>query len=307
LYCRSLKVQINFSFSLKMATLGPYSQSLGLTEMSITENQMPVLNSTPNGLVLELKRYCDIKGIHFIETLCKINPNLVSANPLSIDAKLRRIKDKKKKLLSKKKLKGFKNKTELLAQEFKIQGRQCKISERPDCDAESTTPLKDGISKSSSKDFCAQVDPEFEPHCQLSLKYRLRVKRSKRTANVTSNKMQYEKEQDIKLKARIGHYSIRNVNKRDETARKNLHKLRVTQRLVLKQQKLLARRNVQECDYLAIESKFANLERNMDSLNDSLAIEKAKNISLLENNSYLRMEIRRLQVNTNEKESGIRS
>jgi hypothetical protein len=42
------------------------------------------------------------------------------------------------------------------------------------------------------------------------------------------------------IERRIGHFSVRNINKRAETPTKNLHALRNAQRLVLKQDRQLA-------------------------------------------------------------------
>ncbi|XP_045198613.2 uncharacterized protein LOC123552927 [Mercenaria mercenaria] len=128
-----------------------------------------------------------------------------------------------------------------------------------------------------------------------------------------SQKIQDQNENLNEIQNRIGHYSVRNVNKRDETAKKNLHALRDTQRLALKQERQLKvtteklKTAEQQSKKLSIDTKalsdeVTSLSNEVEILKQQISSEKSKKLSAQKYNSHLRNELRSLRVkfkNTN--------
>ena len=64
------------------------------------------------------------------------------------------------------------------------------------------------------------------------------IKKRQKHVQVLQRKIKTSREKLIQLEGRRGHYSVRNVNKRDEISRQNMKKLRETQQTLRKTTKL---------------------------------------------------------------------
>ena len=109
------------------------------------------------------------------------------------------------------------------------------------------------------------------------------------------------------LEARIGHYAVKNVNKRDETAKKNLSLLRSSERSVRQLKNLLSKTEskYQQCEKHINEIKTEKKELHdrlvkMENLEVLHEQENKKKISAQKNASYLRSEIKRLKSEAHE-------
>jgi hypothetical protein len=81
------------------------------------------------------------------------------------------------------------------------------------------------------------VDPTFDRKAINLQKYE--VNKLTKEYNRLKKKIISNKELGSRLEKRVGHYSVRNVNKRDLKAKENLYSLRDLQRTVRKQEKLI--------------------------------------------------------------------
>ena len=102
------------------------------------------------------------------------------------------------------------------------------------------------------------------------------------------------------LESRIGHYSIKNVNKRDETAKKNLSFLRASERGVRQLKHALTKieTNYQNCKQQLAESETQNKElvgmiEELRKVKEICEQESKKKVSAQKNASYLRLELQR--------------
>lgn len=231
---------------------GPYCKQNCLSNELLTEGvNLPQISFISNGLVLEFKSLFEKAGntnekVYY--TLCQINSAFCLGTVQSVYAKVCRLIENKKKLASKKKLPGFKSVQELLDSQFHPpvprHAANNEISEhsppaRETANSVNATPLvfhDNNEQPNQTKE--TQTDHECDIQSDLKntnlLKYTL-GKLTKR--NNQLEKTIEEKNAKIQLlDARVGHYSVRNVNKRDQTARDNLTAFRKAQRKLNKQE-----------------------------------------------------------------------
>ena len=122
------------------------------------------------------------------------------------------------------------------------------------------------------------------------------------------NKNRMEREIDQKLEklslleSRVGHYAVKNVNKRDETAKKNLSLLRTSERSVRQLKNVLAKNegNYQICKKQLVEVKAQNKEllsrlQDLENIKTMHVQESKKKVSAQKNASYLRLELKRMK------------
>ncbi|KAH3806870.1 hypothetical protein DPMN_135198 [Dreissena polymorpha] len=109
-------------------------------------------------------------------------------------------------------------------------------------------------------------------------------------------------EQNLKLKKckhRIRHYSFKNVNKRDESAKQNQTLLRKAQKLLRKQTKDL--QNIQETrdvlknENLLLEESVQNLKSNLEVVTVQLRTKLKKKKLAQKSNSRLRKKVAEIQ------------
>ncbi|XP_045190091.2 uncharacterized protein LOC123547228 [Mercenaria mercenaria] len=249
--------------------IGPFCKELGLQLHTIADIK-PLTNChILNGVVLELyTQYRNISKV--VDVLVRLNPELSTIHVNTLKSRINRIVEIKKKLVSKKKVKGVTSVDDLKRQIFenvpvkkKLYVTPCKNLNKS-CE-NSSADLTDEIAllsprgseidtipvKQSNENVRDNVSPDNlnspEPHNvetfnknekkSLNL-FDYEIKKKANSLQRVVHEIESAKEHLKSLESRIGHYSVRNVNKRDETAKRNLHLLRETQRQLLRQKKL---------------------------------------------------------------------
>jgi hypothetical protein len=304
-----------------MSALGPFCQSAGISTTSLEDpetEKLPELGVVTNGIALELKNYADTNSWtiqRYLVILAKIDPNFASVvNLSSVTSKINTVKEQKKKLTSKKKVKGVKNVNELLARQFSapIQRKDScqntqneqdslKVKDVPknaNCEQETDIPNVQSpvFPNVQSPVFCTrEVQTEHETDIsELNvLKYKVRVQ--ERRLKQLSNKVSEKKCTLENLNKTVGHYSVKNVNKRDANSRKNLHALRETHRQLLKQQKIVKSQQQHSSTRSDLQKEISALKSQLETLKDCYETEKEKKLSVQKKNSYLKSEISRLR------------
>lgn len=147
-----------------------------------------------------------------------------------------------------------------------------------------TIQLINNISVADTKDChstatqTGDVDYDDLNKCTNLLQYQ-NAKQEKHSKKLSSI-IQEQKEKVNELQNRIGHYSVRNINKRDETAKKNLHLLRNTQRQILKQDRQLK----QTAEKLRkVKEELVNLCTERNNLSDTVTA-LTNEVELLQHN-----------------------
>ena len=111
--------------------LGPYCQTLGLTSAKLTNTQLQNLHvpesRITNGLVLEIKQHYDsLKNV--VTCLKLLNPSFERVHNNTINSRILKLTENKKKLRNKKKVKGYKNLTDFLEEPVKFSGTITDVS-----------------------------------------------------------------------------------------------------------------------------------------------------------------------------------
>ena len=122
-----------------------------------------------------------------------------------------------------------------------------------------------------------------------------------KNANRTERKIQQKLEKISSLDSRIGHYAVKNVNKRDETAEKNLSLLRASQRCgrhlkCLLEHVLKNRESQKQLAAAKLENKKLN-ERlfQLEHITEMCDKEIKKKVSAQKSASYMRIDLRHLK------------
>ncbi|XP_060599218.1 putative leucine-rich repeat-containing protein DDB_G0290503 [Ruditapes philippinarum] len=250
--------------------IGPFCKQIGLHINSLDEIN-PLRNShILNGVILEL--FSHFKNCtKIVDVLIRLNPDLSAVNINTLKSRINCVIEIKKKLVSKKKVKGITSLEDLKSQVFESTSNK-KLNQTPrknaqnSCDDKSPnrpnkhmhspcqsksekSHIEEGNEPPLTKDNIPQYDKEKTPihekvtsPCSKSERKALNLfdyeiqKKNKNLLGIL-REVETAKEQLQTLNNRIGHYSVRNVNKRDETAKKNLHLLRDAQRQLLRQKK----------------------------------------------------------------------
>ncbi|XP_045173195.2 uncharacterized protein LOC123534827 [Mercenaria mercenaria] len=294
-----------------MTGLGPFCQSAGISETSLEKGEAPPLGLVTNGLVLELEKFANERDWtlqKLLELLSQIDKNFASVVNLSaLTSKLSTVKDQKKKLTSKKKVKGVKNVKELLAKQFcapvqRTNKEICGIPEQTEQENETeicqeeiqpTLVVKTVQSPLSKLSKEVQTENETDVKEVNLLTYKIRVQERKLVQ--LSNKVSEKKSELENVTSAKGHYSVKNVNKRDETARKNLHALRDAQRKTIKQDKIIKKQEHYKLDFINFQQEYADLKEKVETLTEKCEAEKKKKVALQKTNSYLRGEVNQLR------------
>lgn len=289
-----------------MNSLGKFCQSYGITEEQIKSKTLKVTEPLCNGLVLELKSYSD--GLNwtiqqFVELLSSADVSFASVkNPTAVIGKLNTVKEQKRKLSSKKKVKGVKNVQELLERKFSASVQRndnetsCN-SQKPNETHEPTPACQHQLQAQEipSQKTCmvrgVQTDLDCDEKDLNVLKYKIQTHEHRLL--ILSNKVSHKKEELESINYSVGHYSVKNVNKRDKTARKNLHLLRDAQRTILKQNKNIQLLEIEKLSCEELRNSNENLKEHIETLTDRTEIEINKKVALQKANSYLRSELSR--------------
>ncbi|XP_045209132.2 uncharacterized protein LOC123561044 [Mercenaria mercenaria] len=306
---------------------GAFCKQFNLTTELLKEStNIPNIGSTvPNGLVIELKSFCDKSGRtieDLFKILCKLNVEFCASNSKAINVKITRLLDAKKKLTSKKKVPGFKNVQDFCEKVFvpPTSRTECiqNTSNQNDIDTTinklqnllniETAPVQNSVPESDRKSVSVQTIFE-DSDCDVDSKDLNLKKFSYKVLEKKNNRLQRDTEGKYELiqslESRIGHFSIRNVNKRDETAKKNLHALRNEQRTVLKQEKIL-KKCTEHIEYnkRTIQDLTSNnhlLTTEPASVKRQLECEKQKKLYAQKTNSYLHTELQKVKKSCDEK------
>lgn len=300
---------------------GQFCQSLNITTESIETRSVPNIENLSNGLALELKAYADTNGLNSFELLnifSMIDSRFNDVNSTSLHSKLLRLVEQRKKFSSRKKVKGVKNVTELLDQKFAVPvpskkntvelGVQNSVSVTSNHDNELTClehlNFKDDISTPERSSVGSQTcDTQVTKESNFMLYEN--TKADKRNEQLKKQILESVAKLE-KIKHRIGHYAIRNINKRDEKSKKNMQTLREAQRLSKKHrnqfQKMSAKFSQQQNVVKTITNEHKQLKDTICELfgeNHELVIEnqseKCKKNALQKKNSYLKTELLKLR------------
>ncbi|XP_045169684.2 uncharacterized protein LOC123532337 [Mercenaria mercenaria] len=282
---------------------GPFCQEYGITTIDLSKGAiLKPTQSLKNGLVLEINKFVEEHGqnfSHLYNIIAQLNPAFSKTTVKYLKNKVSRTCEQKKSLLSKKKVPGVKNLKDLLNREFKPTVGSANQSpdeinlEKTISQIENISVCDDSVKSQNLSNYESQ---KLQKH---SAKLENKIKEQKTTLNEIDN--------------RIGHYSIRNVNKRDETAKKNLHLLRDSQRLNRKQEKSLEKTSseLKQCkienssfsaEIVQLNEKIESLNKELQTLNECVSTEKRKKISAQKYNSYVRTEMKSLKEKVTEKE-----
>ncbi|KAH3738914.1 hypothetical protein DPMN_045557 [Dreissena polymorpha] len=237
---------------------GPYCQQQGISTHNLkTGDSLCSEELLSNGVVLEINTYLEKVGKNsqdIYHVLSQLDPSIQdTVNVKSLKIKISRINEQKKKLVSKKKVPGVKNVQELLDKQFLPPQTTARgqVSQQPNAINEEKlrlSPLTERCGRETESEIVhtrsvgVQTDIECDQETlkETNLLQYNNAKKQKHSSFLQSKIMQ-QKDLLQSLNERVGHYSVRDVNKRDETARKNLHLLRHEQRVVCRQSKLLVK------------------------------------------------------------------
>ncbi|XP_045160202.2 interaptin-like [Mercenaria mercenaria] len=308
-----------------MPPLGPFCQSSGITTELLETGKFPLLASLTNGLVLELKHYADSKSFtlqQFVDLLSRLSPMFSAAKSVtSVYNRVNTLKEQKRKLHSKKKVKGVKNVTELLNKEFHVTAsvistEQTELSSNFNSEAEVCNDVHPASEKHKTEslqktDISVQTDGNPDDDAKTTKKWNMKKylcnKQTRQLRKIQKQIREHEQKMQ-KISSRTGHYSVKNVNKRDENSRKNSLLLRKSSSKVRAQQfkiKKLSEKNVlterrlkeiqEEYDALTVQNEnLKDINRSLKELSQS---EKDKKVLAQKSNSYLRKEISDLRTN----------
>ncbi|KAG1687934.1 hypothetical protein GQR58_008215 [Nymphon striatum] len=296
---------------------GPFCQDANITKDSLDNKQiLKPIKELLNGHVIELNYYLikqNRNSNDLFNIITQLAPRIKCTKVQSLKSKITRLCDKKKKLARKKKVAGMKNVEDLTSKVFvePFQKVESPSNQHNDiCSIETANAIEN---------VC--VTDHFSNHCTSSVGVQTSFddidcdNLSKKT-----NLLQYINSKKLKklnsINNRIGHYSTRNINKRDKTAKKNLHCLRQSQRLNFKKETIIksAEKKISD-DKLMIETllndnklmkeKITVLSKSVVAISKTNDIEKSKNLSLQKVNSYLRNKTRTLPKNLKQSRNSV--
>ena len=322
---------------------GPYCEALKLNCGDIdSRNILEQSITLKNGAVLELRDYLNSDVCSVLRILCS---NLKEINPNVLRTKIVRLVETKKKLQRKKKVRGFKNLQDLLDAEFHITpklkdpehlsdsevgdlvARYETLFSEENVEVEDTEERIDTLisaENTDEKSSNAASELGLEPKSSENLSDNV-SQVSEGDAEKTNNLLQIEILKNTKILRRVlddisraeskladllkrkGHYSIKNVNKRDELHRKNHQILRDNRRVIKKQvaeiSKLSRKLSLQKAQTkrLQSENKYLNELNNNKKKRTSVLSEEIKKKRVAQKAaSHYRVKFRKL-METNSK------
>lgn len=311
--------------------IGPHCTAVGIFSHHLDERTPLLTEITTNGVVLEIFTNLQKKGktiSEIADTFACIDSRFKDVNPTTLNNRIKTITEKKKKLASKKKVVGVKNVTDLLNAEFlprvrlnvkKSESQSREVDSDHKCSApdfqdntndsdnklEKTVIATDKTTSNTSysadvKSTAVQTENETckdETTKKWNLKKYLCNKQTRQLRKI--NKLvKSEEEKFKKISDRVGHYAVKNVNKRDETAKKNLRLLREAQRQVRKLKLELQnhRDGKTVIDQLRKDADCVRTE--LEKVQEKLITEKARKLTAQKNNSKLRSKLKSATTNS---------
>ncbi|KAL3841605.1 hypothetical protein ACJMK2_019722 [Sinanodonta woodiana] len=295
-------------------SLGPFCTEIRLSEEHL--NELTSIKSLGNchvkiGVLLELNTFLK-SAAKVIDVAKCLQPKLSVFSDATLRTKLTRLLEVKKKLVSKKKVKGFCSVEDLQQQPFELQSKtlfatefvaEMKLEERPIQDTDlcsqqsvqadncSVNNDHDGTSHSTDMD-------NFEKAQKKTLNvYDYELNKKNKTLNKLMNEIENSKNDLKSLENKVGHFGVRNVNKRDEKARITRQALRKSKAHVRGLTKIIEKlQNVKEENkQLAVEKEI--LKKELDMLNEKkLIIDSAENkkLNAQKSASYYKMKAKKL-------------
>ena len=296
---------------------GPFCEQHNLTKSDLKTGicHKPI-QPLLNGIVIEIHSFLVKIGYtsnDLFNILVQLEPSLKVTSAKYLKNKVTRLCEQKKKLASKKKVPGVKNLIVLNAAMFEapvtlthanrsnlqeedksslnetIQKLQnISVNEEPSC-----------ISVSIQTDFENEVDFDNSNKCTHFNLLKYEACKLEKHSRALEKKILEQKEHFTDTVNRNGHYSVRNVNKRDDTAKRNLHSLRDSQRLALKQERMLKEmsqtlinttQKLRDAE-IVIEQQPHNskcLAEDVSLLRQNLEKEKSKKLNVQKMSNYWR-------------------
>ncbi|XP_053389379.1 uncharacterized protein LOC128552386 [Mercenaria mercenaria] len=236
---------------------GPFCEEAGLLSANLIHN---VIEPKPEGTlkhghIIELKKFADASKLpltNLITWLNQIDKKTCEIKQATLSVRIKRVIETNKKLLHKKKVAGFKTSNEYQNSPFipltvwlsgntttKVNNNETCV-EKSKTESEMSDPKKVTSKQDdySELEKCVSKEPLVE---ELKTKNMLQYQISKQQKMLSKMKslVSSEREQLGQLKSTKGHFSVRNVTKRDALAAKNRKLLREAQATIAKQKKLI--------------------------------------------------------------------
>lgn len=261
-----------------------------------------------NGVILELKHFLEKNGKGVWELAClipKLIPSFLSANTKSIVSKITRICDQKKKLISKKKIPGYKNISDLMSATFEPPVKLIKetsasvgldVHEIEYNDSEIGSVLINSGVQTDTIDSDSDDEAVKSKNLVQYTTYKLEKRKRKLEREIDTQK---EKLKTISTK--IGHYSIRNVNKRDEKSKQNTKLISELRRTVRKQNVIVNEVETQRQEILTLRAENEKLKEAAEKQNqiqNLLQYSQKKKLKLQKKVSSQKNQINELKVKT---------
>ena len=240
--------------------LGPFCQEIHLSIDNLNDPK-PIKNGVlKTGVLFELySHYKTVaKVIHIVHIL---EPSLATSSVDSLSTKFKRLLETKKKLVSKKKVKGVSYWDCLLQQTFQVQSRKlnvtpCKTSQVDNLHSETIQVLSrngQGTEIQTLRSEIHAIKPPTKQNypdaatnvssnsseCRIDLQlhvsksqqkdlnlFEYEISKKRKTLDKLLKEIKVTEEVLSSLNNKVGHYLVRNVNKRDEKARATRQALR---------------------------------------------------------------------------------
>ncbi|CAC5358700.1 unnamed protein product [Mytilus coruscus] len=260
-----------------------------------------------NGVVLELKHFLEKNGKGIWE-LAQLISNLFSVfaltNPKSIQSKIHRLCELKKKLNSKKKVPGYKNISDLLSKSFEPPVKQVPTfsiaaneleHEQEESPANSSRFEPELTCNTSVQTETFDSDDETVKSKNLLQYYSLKLKKkNERLQREISVKQEKLKTQQDK----IGYFSIRNINKREEKARQTAKLLRASKSVIKKQKRLLHKAESQSLELGTLKTDNEQLKEDVNKLSktqDLLIYSQKMKLKVQKKVSSLKIQLNKMK------------
>lgn len=304
---------------------GPFCKQINLSSEqlhSIDTLEPLKQDCVKNGVVFEIQKICK-NSTEVVTILKRIQPALFeSANIAALKSKLNRLTDIRKKFVAKKKVKGYNSFSDFLDQSFdppvsKLVLAPHQTSEdknenaltlllesmSEECLADNSQDCEKNLYNDKLESTCETRSVECQTDGSVSTNedrknhnlYLHEHNKENKSLTRLQNEIQKCKEELRSLQSKVGHYSVRNVNKRDETARQNRKCLREVQHLLSKQKQVMLS-NTDTINRLQqqIEEMSCQNKKLKDTQNSAKEEEKKK-ILAQKTASYYKMSANKLR------------
>ncbi|XP_052808198.1 uncharacterized protein LOC128237051 [Mya arenaria] len=289
---------------------GPFCESINLSTKDLETNHLNALpdGNLKQGVVVELHKYAmknKQTNAKIVEWICSLQPGLKLQNVNTVKTRINRIIETQKKFDKKKKVAKYKTVTEF------------------HCDSLTVTAVN-GVKKSPEKSPLTQTveivnveKTEVKSHANCakvgSAKPEKLIRKSRTDDEKENNDIQYQitlhqrkldklyemtdmlKEDVTKLQNIKGHYSVRNVTKRDGIAMKKRQELRETKQLLHKYKQTSKKFQMEKSDTSAELIDLKSLNEKLLAENRKLKDDQKKKVNAQKLNSYYRSTIRKIR------------